>query len=174
MRACTKKPGFTIVELLMSLTITAMLLSAVGVAMQASLGSYQANEKIAAVTQTGRFAIDKMMADVRRADAVSTTSSRLTIIPPDDGSGLQQVQYEYVTGGTLYYRRTVTGSTSSYVLIGGDGEVAVSSLVFTSLMAQDDHGVWYTKNVTACMTLSLGGQPMVLSASASPRRSQTY
>ena len=171
-RSRRRKSAFTLVETILSVTITAMLLTAIAVAVKTSLSSYKDNEKIAAVTQGARSALSQMMGDVRAADAVEALSTRLTIVPPADGSGLQQVQYEFLGDGKLYYRRTVGGATTSYVLLGDD--MTVSSFSVTSEMAEDGEGMLYTKSVTAHLELAVDNETMVVTASASPRRNQEY
>jgi len=168
----TQKTAFTLVETVLTVTLTAMLLAAIAVAVKTSLSSYQNNEKVAAVTQGARSALNQMMRDIRAAEAVEALPARLTIVPPADVSGLQQIQYEFLGDGKLYYRRTVSGVTTSYVLLGDD--VSVSTFYVTSKMAEDGEGILYTKGVTVRLELVVDNQTMVVTASASPRRNQEY
>ena len=122
-----KNRGFTLVEALLSLALLAMLLASVAVAVHASLQSYTANDRIASVTQTSRVILSRMMSEVRSADDVDSSATLLTITPPDDGSGLTQIQYEYTSGG-LHYRRTVNGVQSDDILTGdGADEIVISA-----------------------------------------------
>jgi len=165
--------GFGLIELLLSLAIMAMLLAAVSAAIHTSLKSYQENQKIAAVTQSARSILDRMMRDVRTAAAVDSAATELTIIPPDDGSGLEQLKYDF-TGGVLYYRRTVSGQTTSHVLLGSGDEVTVSDFTVTREVGQDWQGTPCTKSITASLSLAAGGYTFSVTASAAPRRNQLY
>jgi len=170
---CRQRTSFTIVEVLMSLAILAMLMSAVGAAVHACLHSYNENTEIAALTQAARSILYRMTRDVRRAAAVEPTSSLLTIFPPDDGSGVTQIQYELVNGA-LIYRRTVDGSDTDYPLLGSDDEVTVQAFEVDWETGKDWQGLDCTRNVTLHLTLLVDGQTFSSTASAAPRRNQLY
>jgi type II secretory pathway pseudopilin PulG len=170
-----QKTGFTVIEVLLSLALTGMLMTAVAVALHASLTSYHENDKIATATQTARSVLNRMMRDVRTAEAVNCDGyGAMSIIPPENGDGLEMIQYESVYDGKLYYRRTVNGNTTQYVLIGDSDEVTVSNFTAYNEMAQDGEGVWYTKCVTARLEVLVDDKRFTVTASAAPRRNQEY
>jgi len=164
--------GFTLAEMLLSVALAAMLLASLAAAMKASLDSYQANDRIASVTQAARSTMDRMMRDVRTADVADTTSSSLTITPA--GQPAVQVQYQLASDRKLYYRKTVSGTTTSSVLMGGTGEATVKTFAVTSRRLQDDQGQWYTAAVTVRLEVAMGEETMAMTASAAPRRNQEY
>ncbi len=150
-----------------------MLLAAIAIALHASILSYNENDKIASITQTARSILDRMMRDVRTAAAVDSTTTQLTVIPPDDGSGLTQIQYDYVEG-TLYYRRTVSGQTTSHVLLGPDDEITINAFTIIREIGIDWQGTSCTKSITVRLGLTVANQNFALTASAAPRRNQLY
>ncbi len=172
MRHNRRTLGFSLVEILLALSLTAALLTAVAAAIQASLQSYRQNETITEATQTARSCLARMMREVRTAEEVDTTATRLTILTPDDGSGLTQLQYE-LSNGELIYRRTVGATTTSQALMAATDEVRISSLNLTSVTGTSG-GTTYTKSVTAKIGLTADGQSFFTTASASLRRNQEY
>lgn len=61
------KTGFTVVELLIALTIMAVLMTAVGFAFDASVKNFHANEGIYKTTNTARQALLRITNDIRTA-----------------------------------------------------------------------------------------------------------
>jgi len=171
MKSSGKQSGFTLVEVLLSTAIVGMLLASVAAAFHASLLSYDENEEIAAVTQSARWALNRIVGDVRTAAALEATSSRITIIPPGD-SGLDEIEYEYVDD-VLYYRRTTGGQTASQTLL-GDGDITLDVFAVQSTTGQDWQGLTCTKSVTIRMQFTADNQTFTMTVSAAPRRNQTY
>ena len=173
MRRQEQARGFTLVEVLLAITLVAVLLLSVGVALQASFKSYQENDKLAAATQSARSALGRMSREIRNADAINATTNSVTILPPSGGGWPDQIQYE-LSGGTLYYRRTVSGTQSEYVLLGSDERVSVQSFEVASQSGEDFEGTPCTKTVTIRLVLDVDGQSYPVSASVSPRRNQIF
>ncbi len=165
-----KNRGFTLVEALLSLALLATLLASVAVAVHASLQSYTANDRIASITQASRVILSRMMSEVRSAANVNSSATQLTITPPDDGSGLQQIQYEY-TGGQLHYRRTVNGVQSDHVLL-GDGADGIVISAFSIVREDSNEGI--PLSVKARLVLTKGTASFGVTASAAIRRNQEY
>lgn len=166
--------GFTLVEILLAVAIAGLLMAAVGTAFHASMTSYRENQKIAAVTQAARSVLNRMMRDIRAAAAVNVQPLQVAIVPPEDGSGTEEIRYEYdYDNQGLYCRRTVGGITTSYPLLGGDG-IEVITFCATSELGKDWQGVPCTKSVTVRLEFRIGGQTCDVTATASPRRNQLY
>jgi type II secretory pathway pseudopilin PulG len=157
---------------LIAAALLAMLLSAVAIAMQASVQGYRENEHLTAMTQAARSVLARMMREIRTADEVDSTSSSLTILPPVDGSGMTLIQYTWAAG-QLNYSRTTGAGTTTEVLLGGN--TAVSAQSFTITRETGTAGpLTYTKTVTATITFAAGGRTFDVTASADVRRNQEY
>lgn len=165
-----KTPAFTLAEAILALAILAMLLASVAVAVHASIQSYTENDRIASVTHASRIILSRMMAEVRSAADVNSSDTQLTITPADDGSGLQQIQYEY-TGGLLHYRRTVNGVQSDHVLL-GDGADGIVISAFSIVREDSNGGV--PLSVKVRLVLVRGTASFAVTASAAIRRNQEY
>ena len=165
--------GFTLGEMLLALAIVALLLASVAVAMKGALVSYAENAKIAEVTQAARVIVNRMLTEIRTADAVVTSSQQVTITPPANADGVTRIIYE-LSSGTLYYRRTVNGSEEWNTLIASDETLKVQSLAVVRQTALDGDGQTYTTSVNARLVLQAANEPLFISASACPRRTQSY
>jgi prepilin-type N-terminal cleavage/methylation domain-containing protein len=123
MRHRKQKRAFTIVEVLIALAITAMLLTAVAVAFNASVKNYQENEKMYKTMNNARQAMLRMTAQLRTADvnSVSITSTECTLT----AAGGQWITYRYNgTDKKLYLVTNDDLTDSDYVLC--DNVTAIS------------------------------------------------
>ncbi|MCJ7544023.1 MAG: prepilin-type N-terminal cleavage/methylation domain-containing protein [Phycisphaerae bacterium] len=164
--------AFTFVEVLIATALLAMLLAAIALAVQAAIQGYEENERVAAMTQAARSVLARMTREVRTADEVNTTSTSISILPPEDGSGLTLIRYTW-DNGVLTYEQTASGVTTSEVLLGGEGMVSAPSFTVSRQTGIADALV-YTKTVTATITVATGGRTFAATASADVRRNQQY
>ena len=169
-----RKAGFTLAEILIALAILAGLLTSVAAVVHASMLNYKENYTLTAITQNARSILHRMMREIRTAEAVTTGFSKVTIIPPDDGSGIQEIEYEFDDDRVFSYRQTIGGHTTSHVLIDNNTEeVRLTYLVVQSETETVD-GITYTKTVTVTLKIRSDNQDITIRASASPRRNQSY
>jgi prepilin-type N-terminal cleavage/methylation domain-containing protein len=75
MKTARFKNGFTILEILMSLVILAVLMTAVAVAFDASIVNFQANEGISKTTNAARVALLRMTTELRSAKGVDVVNN---------------------------------------------------------------------------------------------------
>jgi type IV pilus assembly protein PilW len=66
--------GLTLIELMISIAIGLVVVGAVSYAYLGSKGAYRGNESLARIQEGGRFALDSMMRDIRRAGALGCGS----------------------------------------------------------------------------------------------------
>ncbi|MHC4986943.1 MAG: prepilin-type N-terminal cleavage/methylation domain-containing protein [Planctomycetota bacterium] len=112
-----KQRGFTLIEVMLSLVILAVLMTAVAFAFDASVTNYQANKGIYETVNRGRQALLRITNDLRSAQAVALVGG----VDPDNtqvslvtNTGTD-ITYRYDSDtGTLSYDDNATGS--SYVL----------------------------------------------------------
>jgi len=167
MKRQARSTGFTIVELLMALSIAAVLLAAIAASVHATLMSYDENEKVSLATQAGRWALQRMMSDVRTAAAVDVYSGSMTIVPAEN-RGIDQIEY-YYTNGILYYKQTV-GTETTVEPIVGDREVKLTAFTLNAQMGTNQEGLSCTARVKARLTFTVGDETLSMTASSAPRR----
>ena len=156
------RTGFTIVELLISLAITVILLTAVAIAFNASAINYKQNESIFKTVNSARQALYRITTQLRNAEAVdSTTSDNLCTLRRYQGDAGMTYYYDS-SDNTLYL---IDDSTSvSYKLCEN-----VTAMTFTKNSAVVD-GVTRVKSVQISMTVSDNNVTQNLSAAAVIRR----
>jgi len=172
MATCRRHRGFSLIEALFAVAILGMLLASIAAAVRATFESYEENDKIASVTQSARWALAKIMTDIRTADSADATSAQVTLVPPDNPGGLEQIRYAYANGVLTYYR-TVHGSTTSYPLLGGE-DIALTLFAAQKSMGTDWEGQSCVKSITIRMQFTVDNQTFAMTASASPRRNQIF
>lgn len=164
-----KTAGLGLVEMLIALAITAMLLTSVGMAFHASLATVDENQKISSVTHNARIVLHRLMAQARQADAIDCVTHRISIIPPDDGSGVTLAEYQLIES-TLWYRQTVGGVTNSYAILGPDDGVAINDFRISSQQGLNGLGETCIINLTAVLDLQVDGNRFNVTTSTNPRR----
>lgn len=168
-----RRTGFSLVEALLTLAILAILMTALGTAVHSTMESYRENERLATFSQVARAVLNRMTRDIRSAAAVDANSTSITIIPPADANGLQQIRYDYDRAAkVLRYQKTIYGTSYSYVACGEGGTLTSFSVATQS--GPDWQGLTCIKNVRVTMALKLGPETFTVSASASPRRNQAF
>lgn len=167
------KPALGIVEMLIALAITAMLLSSVAVAFHVSLNTIDENQKVASATQNGRVVLNRMLTEARRADDVSITTGKVSILPPLDASGIILTVYE-LKNGTLWYRQTKAGVQSSYAVLAPSDGVQINSFSANCVMGKDSDGNTCATSITARLDLQIGNNRFAVTASTNPRRNMTW
>jgi len=165
--------GFTVAELLLASALLAALGAAMAAATQAFCQTHSENLKLADLAQRGRIILNRLAAETRTASAVNIATNRLTILPAPNAEGLTQIKYE-LDQGTLYYRRTVNGTETSYPLVESAGDVRVGTFAVSRVTATDGGGVLYTRSVTVRLTLTdtAGRNSIPATVTASLRRNQ--
>ena len=177
MSARARHRGFTLIELLIGTVLLALLLTSMAIATHASLMAYEENTESAALTQTTRVLLARMRREIRTAASVDhdAPSNQLVIIPPENGTGLEQIAYEYTVGGnTLYYHRTIDGQVDTQVVFHTASAVQLTAFNCQYDVAQDGQGVFYTRRAVVTLSLAIDNQIRTATCSASPRRNQQY
>ncbi|MHC4457888.1 MAG: prepilin-type N-terminal cleavage/methylation domain-containing protein [Planctomycetota bacterium] len=163
MRSKKYQCGFTIIELLVALAITAILLTAVAVAFNASVISYRQNEDIFKTINSARQALFRITNQVRTADAVDPCA-------PDNECSLitaggEDITYQYNSADNKLYLITNDDlSDSDYVLCEN-----VAAMTFNKDTAVED-SVLYVKSVQISMTVASGDVQRTVAAAAVVRR----
>ena len=164
-----RRAGLGVVELLIALAITAALLTSVAIAFHASLQTVKENQDISSATNSARIILHRMMAHVRQADAVQTDTARITIIPVVESSDKDEIEFELLDG-TLWYRETEDGTTSSYPMLSPADGLTINSFRVDSEIDTDPNGVDFTSKVTATLAITVNDNPFAITTSTNPRR----
>lgn len=151
------KTGFTLVELLLALAISAMLLAAVGAAFNASAMNYRENEETFKTINNARQALFRMTSQLRTADAVDPAdpNNECSFIT----SAAEDVTYRFNSADNKLYLDT---NGNSYVLCDN-----VTAMSFTRILTDDGLDC---KSVQISMTVACGDMTRTLAAAAVVRR----
>jgi len=155
--------GFTIVEILVALAITAMLLTAVAVAFNASIINYRQNGDIFKTINHARQALFRLTTQLRTATAVDPTS-------PDNECAFitangDDITYRYDSSDNkLYLITNYDSSDPDYVLCDN-----VAGLTFTKDTVTED-AVTYVKSVQISITIAISDIQQTFSAAAVIRK----
>jgi prepilin-type N-terminal cleavage/methylation domain-containing protein len=171
--------GLSLIEVMISLTICAMLLTAVAAAFTASSEVIENNDEFFRASQTARVALNQILSDIRQCDAVSFVNSKevITLTMAADGVTVKHDNdyvYTYDSKsktGTLRLidKSSANSSYPMYVLAS-----RVTSLNFAVDTFTDQNGIIHTSRVTVTIAVDQGGNRIYLSGSAALRRVQSY
>ena len=163
MRDVRLQGGFTLVELLVALAITAILLAAVAVAFNASVINYRENEDIFRAINTARQAVFRITSQLRTATAVdpNAPANECTMITADG----DDITYRYDnTDNTLYLVTNDITTDDDYVLCD-----SVTAMTFTKNVVTED-AVTEVRGVQVAITVESGGVQKKVAAAAVVRR----
>ena len=158
-----RRRAFTVSEVMLSLSIVAVLMVAAATAMRTSLQGHDENEKITRAMQGARATLQRLTRQLRTAQSVSFSESTesgtyggesvtmdvttLVIDSPNDGSGLEQVRYVHriplggSVGGKVYYQHKESGGTltdPSLAMLGEEDDVEVESFDIQTVTSGTD------------------------------------
>lgn len=164
--ASIARRGFTVTELLISLIILGILLTAAAVAFNASAANFTANEDIFRAMNTARQALFRITSDLRTAQSVG-------LIPDDDADNQRcsmitangdDLTYRYdANSGILYLDVNAGANAGSYILCEG-----VTAISFDRTTLADDP--FAVKNVQITLTVTVDRISQTVSSAAVIRR----
>ena len=160
--------GVTLIETLVTIAISAALLTATAAAFVASSQAVTANERVFRASRGARVAVNHLSSEIRKASAVDLVNQNtLDVITADS----QIPRYEFFpdTGQVKVGTPNVTGAPQ-YVLARD-----VSAFSFAADEEPDPHtNVLRVTRVTVQMTVSADNIDVHLTGSAAPRRARVY
>jgi len=163
---CSKRTGaFTMVECLIALAISAVLLTAVAVAFNASIINYRENEKMYWTMNNARQALTRMTSQIRTASIVDLTapSNQCNFFTGD--AVPEDLTYEFRSADDALY--LITNSDGSEYVLCDNVTAAAFSLTPT------DDGM-ACKSVQISLTVQDGDFQRTLSAAAVVRKNLTF
>ena len=154
--------GFTLMEILVSLILLGMLMTAVGVAVHASMTNYRENEDMFRAISTGRQALMRITTDLRTASDVSSSDPAGQCTINLDSNADWDIAYQLDDAAdTLYLVIDPDGAPEPHVLCRN-----VTALTFTRTPATADPA----RNVRISMTVTVGNCSQTVSSAAVIRR----
>lgn len=114
---CQSRWGFTLAEVLISMAILAVLLTAVAAAFDASMKNYKDNEAISKTMNTARAALLRITNDIRTARGAAVNAEHTECDIDKTGDGEADITYRYdAEEEILYLDDYSSGTEKSYVL----------------------------------------------------------
>lgn len=176
MKRSRNAAGFTLLELLVTIFVMAVVMTAIAAAMNGSLENYAHNENVALTTQAGRSVLNGILSEVRTClDATVTDGGvGLEIIPPDDVNA--RIHYR-LSGEQLLYKPA--GSETYHALLGSENDqVTVRTFRvhrrYDLADPADPNSQVYNASVTVALEVEANGQVSSMEASALIRKNLAY
>ena len=152
--------GFSIAEMLIALTITAVLLTAVAIAFNASLMNYGENQDMYKAINNARQALFRITTELRTASSVVYHPGDPNSCTLDNASS-DNITFEYRANDQQLY--LVNNDTVSEYLLCED----ITAMSFVKNPTQDNS---QTKSVLISMTVQSGNAEQTLAAAAVVRK----
>jgi prepilin-type N-terminal cleavage/methylation domain-containing protein len=186
-----RQAGMSLAEVMISLSISAMLLTAIGAAFNSSSSVIEQNERFFRATQSGRVGLNQMLTEVRRADSIvdhdtTMTTATSTFVVKGITANLLPIYRPAearVTGEMVrYYRYDPTTKRLLLSFVSDQGVVSpeyplaenIQAAPFTWDMGTDANNATCVARVAVSLDVQVGSNHVRLSGSAAPRRSLSY
>ncbi len=165
MRAARR--GMSIIEVSISMTICAMLLTAVSISFCASAQLVNENDEFNRATQATRIAMNQMLAEIRRAHSANVVGSMQLSLVTFDGYNRT---YTFDPG-----TRKLTLHTDEMTL-DHDPVLAenVSSCTFNTSTRTDSGGITVVTALSITLDIAVGNNHLKLNGAAALRREVQY
>jgi prepilin-type N-terminal cleavage/methylation domain-containing protein len=172
------RPGMSLIEVIISLTITSILLVAVAVAYKASADAMNTNDAFFKASQAARIAMNQMLTEIRRADAVQVTgTTSVDIIRPAPNRLANEVHRVFtydavnkIITAQVFYSGVIPPSPV-YTLA---SNVQAGTGFGPAEMGTDYDGSTVAVRVPISIVVSTGKGTVALSGAAAPRRASKY
>jgi prepilin-type N-terminal cleavage/methylation domain-containing protein len=182
-----RRRGLSLVEVMISLAITSMLLTAIAAAFHSSTQVITENDEFFRATQAARVSLNQMLTEVRRADAVAardqnvasfTVKGITSTLLPVSRPVTSQSSMEFMR----YYRYDATAHKLMLSFQDANGNYSAEHPVASNVQvapfswdtALDKNGAPYVTRVSIAMEVAVGNNRIRISGSAVPRRSVKY
>ncbi|MGE5610212.1 MAG: PilW family protein [Bacillota bacterium] len=173
-RFSLRSRGLSLVELMISLAICAMLLTAVAAAFRASTAAIEDNDQFFRASQAARVAMNQLLTQLRRSDVIDVPSGNPT--NRIDFAGDDKIDRAFL------YTPDASGKKGTLTLL-----IDKSGVITTAVLARDVTVAFYVdvvhpasgsgdyvERVTVDMTTEFGNNIVHLTGSAAPRRVLIY
>jgi hypothetical protein len=185
------RPGLCLSEVMIALAISSMLLTAIAAAFSSSTAVIENNDRFFRATQSGRVALNLIMTDVRRSDAIVDHDTTITTAPtPFVVKGItanllpiyRPAEARVPNEMVRYYRYDAANKRLLLSFVNDLGvaspEYALAEDVQTSPfawdMGTDANNATCVARVAVALDVQVGSNMVRLSGAAAPRRSLSY
>lgn len=171
--------GLSLAEVMISLAISALLLTAVAVAFSATTSAIEVNDRFFRASQAARVAMGQMVAAARKSDSAQVgTTAQQSLNQISNASNLDIIttegdEFSYVYDSTRHQLQMVIPNPSGDItrILARDVE---SARFDAAIEAHPDTGVRRLVRVSMTIIIKIGNQELLLSGSAVPRREMIY
>jgi prepilin-type N-terminal cleavage/methylation domain-containing protein len=160
--------GLSLVEVMISLAISAMLLTAVAAAFSASSDAIEINDEFFRASQAARVSMNQLITEIRRANAVSVPANNKT---------LSMITYDnkdrtYTFDSASKKLKLITND----ILTDPDYTLAANctSTTFDVDTYTDGGGIKHVVRVSVTIVVQVGKNQIRLTGSAAPRKEATW
>ena len=167
-RNARRPRGLSLVEVMISLAIAALLLTGVAAAYSASASAIDMNDRFFRASQAARVSMHQLLTEVRRSQAVQVPSAtQIDVIT----ATAQDRSYRFDSAaGKLKLITNESTTDPDYTLA---SNVTAASFV-ADTEPDPSTGINRVVRVTVTVTVKIGDNEVRLSGSAAPRRSLVY
>lgn len=164
MRSIPRRRGLSIIEALMSLSISAMLLTAVAAAFSSSAATIRHNERFFQASHVARITMEHLLADLRRSHAVQLGTNSVSVATWNGGDRT----YTYDTANQRI--RMTDNDTGTTLTVAEE----VTACAFTADSFTDAGGIKHVVRVAVAMEVTVDTNKVRLAGSAAVRRELAY
>ena len=171
--------GLTLMEAMVSISITTMLLAGISASFVSSANAVNANDQFFRATQAARVTMNQILVECRRADAVQCSSTGtydyFDVIRPAEVLDPNEVyrRYRYDAANkqiTLTIRYADGTDSAAYVMARN-----VSAATFgPPQMGIDANNASVVQRLPISLTTKVGGNVVTLNGAAGPRRAMKF
>ena len=156
--------GLSLIEVMISLAISAMLLTAVAAAFTASSDAIEVNDEFFRASQAARVSLNQILTEVRRAHSINVTADQIDMITFDSSDRSYMLD---TVANTLKLRTNDIATDPDYTLCSN-----VTAHTFAADTETDSGGISHVVRVSVTLTVQVGKNSVRLTGSAAPRRMQ--
>jgi len=178
-RSRTRRRGLTIMEMMVSLSITGMLLTGLATAFVTSADAVSANEQFFRATQAARVTLNQVLVECRRADALQCSSSGtydyFDVIRPvevlETDEVFRRYKFDALTKQLTLTIHYADGTTSPAYVMVRNVEAAEFGPPQTGV---DDNNATVVQRLPVVLTVKVGKNVVTLHGAAGPRRAMKF
>lgn len=150
--------GFTLVEMLVSISIMTVVMSAIFTFLWGASSYWQSGQSTADVTENARLGLNRMTRELMQGSVLTTASANQVVFNVDFGSGNETVTYGFEpgTGGESGYISRSSSSGSQPVALINEVEAVRFDYYGNDYRCDlDNNGVVFYTELQACATYPL-------------------